>query len=80
MYAMVRSPHGIQVRVTERGLPVDIVLDRTALSVSPPELAQHILGLCQQAACRAQAERASMLAAQGHSADTVRSLGLRGPA
>jgi hypothetical protein len=76
MHADVRSPRGVSVRVTERGLPVDLTLEERALTIHPAELARHLLQLCQRGARRAQAQRANTLRDRGYSAETVRSLHL----
>lgn len=79
MHASIRSPRGVHIQVTERGLPVGLSLERRALSTSPTELAYHILQLCRLAALRAQEERVRLLEAGGYSADTIRALNLRSP-
>jgi hypothetical protein len=58
---------GIEVRVTERGLPIALKLEHRALSRAPTQLAHEILSLCQLSALRAQVARRRDLAARGYS-------------
>ena len=76
MHADIRSPRGIRVRVNERGLPLDLMLDEGALAAKPDELARHLFLLCRWGAFRAQTERADTVRAQGYSPETIRSLNL----
>ncbi|OBG78659.1 MULTISPECIES: hypothetical protein [unclassified Mycobacterium] len=70
---------GIQVRTTERGLPIALKLDKRELSKSPTQLAQEILTLCQLSAKRMQVERRRALLAAGVSPGIVRGLNLSSP-
>ena len=73
----LRSPGGgIQVRVTERGLPIALKLDDAELSKDPMQLAHDILVLCQLGAKRAQVARRRDLIARGFSTAVVRGLNL----
>jgi hypothetical protein len=77
MDGSLRSPSGgIQVRVTERGLPIALKLDQRELSRAPTQLARDILLLCQLSAKRAQVARRRDLVARGFSAAVVRGLNL----
>jgi hypothetical protein len=67
---------GIQVRTTERGMPIALKLDKRELSKSPRQLAQGILSLCQLSAKRMQVARRRGLIANGVSPAVVRGLNL----
>jgi hypothetical protein len=56
---------GIEVRVTERGLPIALNLEQRALATAPIQLAHAILWLWQLSALRAQVARRRALAARG---------------
>ncbi|SEH82224.1 hypothetical protein SAMN04489835_4546 [Mycolicibacterium rutilum] len=73
----VRSANGsIAVRTTERGLPLALRLDRTALQSSPQQLADDILALCRLAAARAQVARRRDLVEKGFDASVIRTMRL----
>jgi hypothetical protein len=67
---------GIQVRTTERGLPLAIKLDERELSRPPLELAQDILALCQLSGLRLQVARRDALVARGTTAAVLQGLSL----
>jgi hypothetical protein len=67
---------GIQVRTTERGLPIAIKLDPRELSKPPTQLAEDILLLCQVSARRMQVTRRNSLVAAGVAPDVIRGLDL----
>jgi hypothetical protein len=74
---LARSPSGgIQVRATERGLPIALKLDRGELSKTPTQLAQEIFLLCQVTAKRAQVARRRDLVARGVDSVVIRGLNL----
>ncbi|MET0451892.1 MAG: hypothetical protein ABW137_08625 [Mycobacterium sp.] len=66
----------IQLRTTERGLPIALALAPQALSVPPSELARRILALCEVSARRMQVARRRELLASGCAPDVVDSLNL----
>jgi len=73
----LRSPSGgIRLRVTERGLPMALDLERPELSKAPTELAREILLLCQLGAKRAQVARRRELVAHGFTPAVIRGLNL----
>ena len=77
MDGSLRSPSGgIQVRTTERGLPLALKLDERELSRPPMELANEILALCQLSGRRMQVARRNDLMALGVSAAVIRGLNL----
>lgn len=59
------SPRGVEVEVTERGLPVALRLDARQLAKSPTEFARGILLTCQWKARRVQVARRCDLLARG---------------
>jgi hypothetical protein len=59
------SPLGINVQVTERGLPLSLRLDTRQLRLSADQLAHDILLTCQLQAQRAQVARRRDLVARG---------------
>ena len=67
---------GIQIRTTERGLPIGLELHESQLCKAPTELAREILLLCQLSARRAQVAKRRDLVARGFSAQVVRGLNL----
>jgi hypothetical protein len=67
---------GIQIRVTERGLPTAIKLDRSELSKDPTQLAQELFILCRVTAMRAQVARRRDLVARGVDSAVIRGLNL----
>jgi hypothetical protein len=67
---------GIELRATERGLPIALKLEQRALSRPPTQLAHDILTLCQLSALRAQVARRRDLVAGGFSPSVIRSLNL----
>jgi hypothetical protein len=67
---------GIQVRTTERGLPIALNLDQRELSKSPMQLARDILLLCQLSAKRIQVARRRGLVAGSFSPTVIRGLNL----
>jgi hypothetical protein len=77
MDGSLRSPsEGIQVRTTERGLPIALKLDHRELSKPPLQLARDILLLCQLSAKRIQVARRHALVAGGFSPTVIRGLNL----
>ena len=77
MDGSLSSPSGgIQVRTTERGLPIMLKLDQRELSKPPMQLAQDILLLCQLSAKRMQVARRRGLVARGVSPAAIRGLNL----
>jgi hypothetical protein len=77
MDGSLSSPSGgIQVRTTERGLPIELKLDQRELSKSPTQLARDILLLCQLSAKRIQVARRRGLVAGGFSPTVIRGLNL----
>ena len=73
----LRSPGGgIQLRATERGLPVALKLNPSELTKAPTELAREIQLLCQLSAKRAQVARRHDLVARGFSSAVIRGLNL----
>ncbi|OBJ12630.1 hypothetical protein A5624_10235 [Mycobacterium sp. 1482292.6] len=77
MEGSLRSPDGgIQVRTTERGLPIALKLDQRELSKPPAQLAREILLLCELSAKRMQVVRRRSLIANGFSPAVVHDLNL----
>lgn len=77
MTSSVCSPGGgIEVRTTERGIPVALRLNPGELRASPEELARDILALCRLSAARAQVRRRRRLTAQGFDVAVLRALNL----
>jgi cytochrome P450 len=70
------SKGGIQVRATERGLPIALKLADDELSRDPMQLAHDILSLCQVSAKGAQVARRRDLVARGFSPAVIRGLAL----
>lgn len=66
----------ITVRTSERGLPLAVSLDETALKQRPDELADEILALCRLSAVRAQVARRRELVENGVDATVIRNLNL----
>ena len=66
----------ISVRTTERGLPLALRLDDTALMMQPQQLAREILALCRLSATRAQVARRRELVEKGFDASVIRGLQL----
>lgn len=66
----------IRLRTTERGLPTAMSIAPQALSMSPDDLARHVLALCELSAHRAQVARRRHLVANGCPADVVDGLNL----
>ncbi|MBB5167560.1 hypothetical protein [Mycobacterium sp. AZCC_0083] len=77
MDGSLRSPErGIEVRASERGLPIALKLERRALSTAPTQLARDILLLCQLCAKRMQVARRRDLVARGFSPAEFRGMNL----
>jgi hypothetical protein len=73
----LRSPSGgIEVRTTERGLPVALKIGERELTRPANELAAEILFLCQLSGRRQQVSRRRELAAGGVSATVIQGLNL----
>ena len=66
----------IRLRTTERGLPIAMSIAPQALSMSPDDLARHVLMLCKLSAHRAQVARRRHLLANGCPANVVDGLNL----
>jgi hypothetical protein len=70
------SGGGIQVRVTERGLPIALKLSQGELSKAPSQLARDIMLMCQLSAKRSQVARRHDLIARGFSPAVIDALKL----
>ncbi|WP_278264911.1 hypothetical protein [Nocardia sp. AG03] len=66
----------IEVRTTERGLPVGITIDGDQLRGDPDALAAEILRLCKQSAERAGLARRTQLAEAGFDPGLLAATGL----
>jgi hypothetical protein len=67
---------GIQIRATDRGLPIALKLASRELTKAPMDLANDILLLCQLAAKRNQVGQRRELVARGFSPAVLQSLSL----
>lgn len=64
------------MRTTERGLPLALRLDETALKMQPQQLAGEILALCRLSAARAQVARRRDLVEKGFDTSVIRGMQL----